>query len=97
MVDKLKIKHKSYFRSNSSVLTEAELVKIKDILSRNIQRLKKIKITGFTDQVGDEDSNFKLLENGRVKKEDSLAIIYLIAIVIRNGMKILGVSLPEKM
>ncbi len=46
---------------------------------------------------GNEDSNFKLLENGRVKKEDSLAIIYLIAIVIRNGMKILGVSLPEKM
>ena len=29
-------------------------------------------------------------------KIESLAFIYLIAIVIRNGMSILGVSLPEK-
>ena len=33
----------------------------------------------------------------KVKKEDSLAYIYLTAIVIKNGMNILGVSLPEKM
>ena len=46
---------------------------------------------------GNEDSKFKFIENGKVKKEDSLAFIYLIAIVIKNGMKILGVSLPEKM
>ena len=31
------------------------------------------------------------------KKEDSIVFIYLIAIVIKNGMNILGVSLPEKM
>ncbi len=46
---------------------------------------------------GNEDKKFKLIEEGKVKKEHSLALIYLIAIVIRNGMNILGVSLPEKM
>ncbi len=46
---------------------------------------------------GNEDSKFKLIQNGKIIKEDSLAFIYLIAIVIKNGMTILGVSLPEKM
>ena len=46
---------------------------------------------------GNENSKFKLLQNGRIKKKDSLVYILLIAIVIKNGMKILGVSLPEKM
>ena len=46
---------------------------------------------------GNEDSKFKLIQNGKIKKEDSIAFIYLIAIVIKNGMNILGVSLPEKM
>ena len=46
---------------------------------------------------GNEDKKFKLIEDGKVKKEHSLALIYLIATVIRNGMNILGVSLPEKM
>ncbi len=46
---------------------------------------------------GNEDSKFKLIQNGKIIKEDSLAFIYLIAVVIKNGMNILGVSLPEKM
>ena len=46
---------------------------------------------------GNEDSNFKFIENGKVKRMESLIFIYLIAIVVKNGMKILGVSLPEKM
>ena len=46
---------------------------------------------------GNEDSKFKFIENGKIKKGDSLAYIYLVAIVIKNGMKIIGVSLPEKM
>ena len=46
---------------------------------------------------GNEDSKFRFIQNGKVKKEDSLAFIFLIAIVIKNGMNILGVSLPEKM
>ena len=46
---------------------------------------------------GNEDSKYRLIENGKIKKEDSLALIYLVAIVIKNGMNILGVSLPEKM
>ena len=46
---------------------------------------------------GNEDNKFKLIENGKVKKEDTIVLIFLIAIVIKNGMKILGVSLPEKM
>ena len=46
---------------------------------------------------GNEDINFRFIENGKIKREESLVFIYLIAIVIQNGMKILGVSLPEKM
>ena len=46
---------------------------------------------------GNEDSNFKIIQNGKIKKDDSLAFICLVAIVIKNGMNILGVSLPEKM
>ena len=46
---------------------------------------------------GNENSKFRLLQNGRIKKKDSLIYILLIAIVIKNGMKILGVSLPKKM
>ncbi len=46
---------------------------------------------------GNEDKRFRFIENGQLKRSESLAFIYLIAIVIRNGMSILGVSLPEKM
>ena len=46
---------------------------------------------------GNEDSKFRLIQDGKIKKEDSLAYIFLVAIVIKNGMNILGVSLPEKM
>ena len=46
---------------------------------------------------GNEDIKYRFLQNGKIKKDDSLAFIYLVAIVIKNGMKILGVSLPEKM
>ena len=41
--------------------------------------------------------NIDLLKMVKLKKNDSLSIIYLIAIVIKNGMNILGVSLPNKM
>ena len=40
---------------------------------------------------------FRFVENGKVKREESLIFIFLIAVVIKNGMNILGVSLPEKM
>ncbi len=46
---------------------------------------------------GNEDNKFRFIQNGKIKKEDSIVFIYLIAIVIKNGMNILGVSLPEKM
>ena len=46
---------------------------------------------------GNEDSNFKFIENGKVKRMESLIFIYLIAIVVKNGMNILVVSLTEKM
>ena len=44
-----------------------------------------------------ENDEFRFIENGKIKREESLAFIYLVALVIRNGMNILGVSLPEKM
>ncbi|RPG96044.1 MAG: arginine--tRNA ligase, partial [Candidatus Pelagibacter sp. TMED165] len=46
---------------------------------------------------GNEDENFKFIEKGKIKRSESLSFIYLIAIVIKNGMNILGVSTPEKM
>ncbi len=46
---------------------------------------------------GNEDTNFRFIEKGEVKREEALVSIFLVAIVIRNGMNILGVSLPEKM
>ena len=46
---------------------------------------------------GNEDKNYKFIENGKIKNNETLAIITLISTVIQNGMKILGVSIPEKM
>ena len=46
---------------------------------------------------GNEDNEFRFLENGKLKREETLILIHLIAIVIQNGMNILGVSLPNKM
>ena len=46
---------------------------------------------------GNEDSKFRFIEKGVLKRFESFVFLYLIAIVIKNGMNILGVSLPEKM
>ena len=46
---------------------------------------------------GNEDSKYKFIENGKVKRHEILIFIYLISTVIKNGMNILGVSLPLKM
>jgi arginyl-tRNA synthetase len=46
---------------------------------------------------GNEDKNYKFIENQKIKRKEILAVINLVAIVIQNGMKILGVSLPNKM
>ncbi|MDC0937820.1 arginine--tRNA ligase [Pelagibacteraceae bacterium] len=46
---------------------------------------------------GNENKNFKFIENETIKRVEILAIINLVAIVVQNGMKILGVSLPKKM
>ena len=46
---------------------------------------------------GNEDQNYKFIENGKFKNNGTLAIITLVSIVIQRGMSILDVSLPEKM
>ena len=46
---------------------------------------------------GNEDQSFKFIEDGKIKKKETLAIIVLVTIVIQRGMNILGVSLPNKM
>ena len=46
---------------------------------------------------GNEDENFKFIVDGKIKNSNTLAIIKLVALVVENGMKILGVSLPKKM
>ena len=46
---------------------------------------------------GNEDNNYKFIENKNIKRNEILLVINLVALVIQNGMKILGVSLPKKM
>ena len=46
---------------------------------------------------GNEDKNFKFIENQKIKRNEILIVINLVAIVIQNAMRILGVSLPDKM
>ena len=46
---------------------------------------------------GNEDKDYKFIINEKIARKEILLIINLVAIVIRNGMGILGVSLPEKM
>ena len=46
---------------------------------------------------GNEDNNYKFIENGKIKSQGTMSIIILLFIVIQRGMGILGVSLPNKM
>ncbi len=46
---------------------------------------------------GNDDINYKFIQNGKLKRKEILLVINLVSIVIQNGMKILGVSLPKKM
>ena len=46
---------------------------------------------------GNEDKNYKFIEKEQIKRKEILLVINLVALVIRNGMGILGVSLPKKM
>ena len=46
---------------------------------------------------GNEDKKYKFIENQKIKRNEIFTIMNLIAIVLKNGMGILGVSLPDKM
>jgi arginyl-tRNA synthetase len=46
---------------------------------------------------GNEDANYKFIEKDQIKRKEVLLVINLVALVLQNGMKILGVSLPKKM
>jgi len=46
---------------------------------------------------GNEDINYKFIEKEQIKRKEILLVINLVALVINNGMGILGVSLPKKM
>ena len=46
---------------------------------------------------GNENEKYKFIDDKKIKRNEILALIYLVAIVIQNGMRILGVSLPKKM
>ena len=46
---------------------------------------------------GNEDKNYKFIENEKIKRVEILAVFNLVTIVLKNGMEILGVSLPKKM
>jgi arginyl-tRNA synthetase len=46
---------------------------------------------------GNEDKKYKFIDNNKINRKEILVVINLVAIVIQNGMGILGVSLPDKM
>ena len=46
---------------------------------------------------GNENENLKFIKNGKINSLNTLVVIKLVALVVNNGMKILGVSLPDKM
>ena len=46
---------------------------------------------------GNEDPEYKFISAGKIKNKNTLLIIKMVSITIENGMKILGVSLPNKM
>ena len=46
---------------------------------------------------GNESEDYKFIESKKIKRNEILIIINLVAIILQNGMKILGVSLPTKM
>jgi len=46
---------------------------------------------------GNEDAKYKFVINEKSRNQNTLIIIKLVALTIKNGMKILGVSLPSKM
>ena len=46
---------------------------------------------------GNEDPKYKFIINEKIKNKNTLLIIKLVSLIIENGMKILGVSLPAKM
>jgi len=46
---------------------------------------------------GNKKDEFKFILNGKINKTISFKIFQLISIILENGMKILGVSLPRKM
>ena len=46
---------------------------------------------------GNDDNKFKFITDGKIRDINILLILKLTAIVIKNGMGILGVSLPKKM
>ena len=46
---------------------------------------------------GNDDKNYRFIENEKIKRKEILTVINLVAVVLQNGMGILGVSLPKKM
>ena len=46
---------------------------------------------------GNELEEYRFIKNNVIERKESIAFIVLVAIIIKNGMDILGVSLPEKM
>ncbi len=46
---------------------------------------------------GNEEEKYKFVKNGKISNESTLIVINLLLVVIKNGMSILNVSLPDKM
>ena len=46
---------------------------------------------------GNENDEYKFIVNGKINNNNTFIIIKALSVVIENGMKILGVSLPKKM
>ena len=47
--------------------------------------------------MGKDNSSFRFIDSNKLINESSLVFLKAILIVIKNGMKIIGVNTPEKM
>ena len=46
---------------------------------------------------GNENDKYKFILNGKINNQNSLIIPKILSLVFRDGMRILGVSLPKRM
>ncbi len=104
--DKIKLKSESFEFNEYETKIIRKVFEWPKVLETASYKLEPHRITYYLYELatlfhsywskGNDDMKYRLIKNGKIE-DDKLIIIYLLIIVIKRGMKILGVSLPQKM